>query len=159
MRCALFVNTALLGLVSSLFLACSKGQLTDLNNTRNTEDLRNDRWIALEGSIVDVLTLGPGGPAGAAAQPHKGADISSLLPCWAKLEEGFPKTNVTFGPETGVATIGFLALARDNRQPGETSCRGLANITLKDVFVAAGIWSEDSVTMKNLTVADRDLFQ
>jgi hypothetical protein len=81
------------------------------------------------------------------------------LPCWAKLEEGFPKTNVTFDPKTGVHTIGFLALARDNRQPGGTSCRGLANITLKDVFVAAGIWSEDSVTMKNLTVADRDLFQ
>lgn len=150
----LMVSGVLVGALAAA-VGCGSKSNADVSNNRQVSNTNQGKLTALKGTLGEIKTLAPRGPAGTLGEFTTVADISYVVPCWAKLQEGFPKTAVSVDRTTGVTTISFQALALDQRAPGQASCRGLRLETLEDVFVGAGVIGEPSIVLKNLGVKDK----
>ena len=142
-----------LGLTTVGLLACGQNKSTVLDNSAPGEANAEKPLISLKGALLSVRQVLPAGaPPNALVMPTTVVDIQYTLPCWASLEEGYPKASA-FQTADNKFIVEFNALARDNRVPNGISCRGLTTDTLTDVVVGAGIIGESEISLVSLEIA------
>lgn len=137
---------AVIGLVSC-------GNSPEKSSSESTSQ-NEGKLISLQASLTGVQTKTDRGvPGGPNIQPATFATLNYFIPCWSRLEEGYPKTNIVKDQTTGNYVIEFNGLARDYRMPASAVCRGLNSRSL-EVLVGPGFISEEKVSLINLEISE-----
>ncbi len=126
---------------------------TETDKAQEAEQSGDVQLFSLKGTIAEIRYEAPTTPnPSALGISYTLADISYQLPCWATLEEGYPKADVDYLPQSKSFLIVFNGLARDNRVQGLVSCQGFATMVLKDVFVGPGLIDKSDISIESLEI-------